>query len=41
VEQTQDDFSMVHADGIVAYSNPTSQHAKDQEADQPQTTGHK
>jgi len=41
VEQTQDDFSIVRSDDEVAYRTPTSQFAKENEADQPRVTGRK
>ena len=41
VEQTADDFSIVHQDGIVAYTAPTSDHAKEHDADLPRRTGRK
>lgn len=41
VEQTADDFSIVHQDGQVAYTCPTSPHAKEQDIDRPSTTGRK
>jgi len=40
-EQTQDDFSIVRSDDEVAYRTPTSQFAKENEADQPRVTGRK
>ena len=33
VEQTADDFSIVRQNGMVAYTKPTSQHAKETDAE--------
>ena len=40
IEQTQDDFSITHEDGTVAYTKPTSKVAKAIDADVPQMSGH-
>ena len=39
VEQTADDFSIVRQNGVVAYTKPVSQHAKDCEDNPAETTG--
>lgn len=39
VELTADDFTIVRSNGMLAYTKPVSQHAKDNEDDPRETTG--